>query len=220
MKRRILSLVGTILLVLATCQSVGATPLRVRVVDAMGTKGVANVLVITRSLEPGKGDIARALTSQDGSIPDLNIAPGLYEVIATYPYRAWRTRVRDFVAAANPIVITLELEQFWDQTVYAGGVIDLRVQVLDAQGHPVPEAKIVARNLDATELSLATTDSAGRATVRIPTDGAEVTTLYGDHSQVNRIDIDSRKQDCQLACVKSSVERLSKTPHNLTVRLE
>jgi hypothetical protein len=209
-----------ILLLIVTCQPASATLLKVRVIDALGTEGIAKVLVITRSLEPGKGDVSRDLTRQDGSIPDLDIPPGLYEVIATYPYQAWRTRVRDFIAGANPVPITLELEQIWDQTVYAGGVVDLRVQVVDGQGHPVHNAQIIGRNLDASELSFATTDSAGRALIRIPTDGAEVTTIYGDHSRVDRVDIDSHKRDCQLACVDSSIEKLSKTSHDLTVRLE
>jgi hypothetical protein len=173
------------------------------------------------SLEPGVGDVCRDLTRPDGSIPDVDIPPGLYEVIATYPYKPYRTRVRDFLAGARPVGITLELEEIPDQRVFISTpVFDLRVRVLDDQSRPVPNARIIGRDPAAYQLAIATTDKDGRATVRIPSEGAEVTTIYGELHQVDQIKVKSDTFNCYTKCFSSGTDELSKTPHDLTVRLK
>jgi len=211
---------AAILLAAVTCEPAGATALKVRVVNAIGKKGLAKVLVIVMSLEPGVGDVDRDLTRPDGSIPDMDIPPGFYEVIATYPYLNWGTRVRDLALRTKPVSITLELERILDQTVPLIPVFDLKVQVLDERGLPVYGARIIGRDLEAKDLAFAWADTHGQAIIRIPADGAEVTVIYGDRDQVARVDVHSHFQPCQAQCMLSNIDDLSKAPQTLTVQFK
>jgi len=109
----------------------------------------------------------------------------------------------------------------WDQrVVITSPMYDLRVQVLDDQGRPVPDAQVIGRDLEGFDFVLATTDRDGRATVRVPAGEAEVTTIYGDLYHVDRLKVQTQYLDCVEKCFLSGTDELRKTPHELTVRLK
>jgi hypothetical protein len=126
------------------------TMVTVVVQDASGA-ALKNELVILRNLDDHGKEIARALTDQNGEIPTVNVAPGLYRAIATAPYTLWKTEVREFMVSDAPARLVLEIELLPP----SGDAIPIRtkqisVRVMAPNGRPAGGASIVARDEDAT----------------------------------------------------------------------
>jgi hypothetical protein len=201
--------------------SASATTVKIRVTDPTGI-GIHKALVITTSLERGKGEISRDLTGPDGFAPPLDLPPGKSEVLAMYPRGVLKMMAQDFVVTDKPISLDLPLglKPVAGQTVIVNG-INLHIRVLDPEGHPVPEAWVIGRDLEAKRLDVVLTDAQGKATVRIPTDGAEVTAIHDGRARAQRINIKTRIAECgeNSDCVYREMERIRKKPLNLTIRL-
>jgi hypothetical protein len=211
-------LATALVLVVLHCASAGATSVTIHLKTWYGAAGPPKVLVIVRSLESGKGEMSRDLSAPDGSVPPLNLAPGLYEAIATYPYGNWLTQVKDFLVLDKPVAIEFSLNSESVNAV-SGNRIHLSVLVLDREGHPVPNAWIIGRDPEAHFGNTTKSDNHGRATVDIPSDRAEVTVLHNGGSYVQPMNIETGIVDCENNCILRETGKVNKTLPKVTVRL-
>lgn len=197
------------------CTFAGATTVRVRTIDPAGEK-LSNALVIVRSIDGDQSEVLRALTGANGLAPEVNVPPGAYEAIATYPYGPWTTEVKDFMVQADPVTLELQLGVLPGQTVELD-VIDWHVRVADARGRPVANAWVIGRTPDATEgVSVARTDSHGSATVTLHVDEAEVTVLYKGQSYSQHFYLESGATACAQDCYVRAAKKLRARSRTLT----
>jgi len=147
MRLRVFTFVAV--LVLLGCSEASVEPLRLKITDESGAD-FPNVLVIVKSLE-GKGEIFRALTNSAGSVPERDLNPGLYRVIATCPYGICRTKISEFLVSGSPVEIELKLSVFPTRgnSVIVGPPNRMKVEVLDTQGKPAPSAEVLVRDSNA-----------------------------------------------------------------------
>jgi hypothetical protein len=136
-------------------------------------------LVIVRSLE-GNGESFRALTDQAGAVPKQELAPGLYELIATCPYGVCQTAVREFIVASDPIHLKLPLKLVAIvNTVIVGDVKHRKVIVQDRQGRPVASAQILVRDASAQHHKWYQTGAKGTVKIDLPPgDETTVVAIY------------------------------------------
>ena len=209
--------VFAMLALLSVCPYLDATEARIQVVDETGM-GVPEILVIVKSLEFGKGVDFRALSGKDGFVPPVDLRPGLYQAIATDPYGPWFTKVQEFVMAKAPLTIRVAIRAaiidsipIWEAHV--------KVRVRDANGAPVPGAKVIGRDPAAQDFDLAETDAQGLATVGISGNGAEVVVVYGDQVHSEWVEIRTSSIDCCHDCYLIASKRMRKKEHSLTINL-
>lgn len=207
--------VFAVLVLVSVSPYLNATEARIQVVDETGM-GVPEILVIVKSLEFGKGVDFRALSGKDGFVPPVDLPPGLYQAIATDPYGPWFTKVQDFVMAKAPLTIRVTIRAaiidsipIWEAHV--------KVRVRDANGAPVPGAKVIGRDPAAKDFDLAETDARGLATVGISGNGAEVVVVYRDQVHSELVDIKTNTIDCCQNCYLTVSERMRKKEHSLTI---
>jgi len=154
-----------------------------KVEDGSGAP-LENELVIVKNLDDHARELLRGLTDRNGDVPALDLQPGLYRVIAAYPYgEIWETQIREFLAVAGrprQIVLTVSpmpTHGYGDVIPTPGPKISL--QVVDADGRAMQGAIVLVRDKDATlylERSYET-DAKGKAKIELvgaPLDGATV----------------------------------------------
>jgi uncharacterized surface anchored protein len=135
-----------------------------------------DVLVMVRSLE-GNGESFRALTDQAGAVPKQELAPGLYQLIATCPYGLCQTAVREFIVASDPIHSKLPLKVVaMVNTVIVGDVKHRQVEVQDREGRPLASAQILVRDETAQHHKWYRTGANGTVTIDLPP-GDEITVV-------------------------------------------
>ena len=136
-----------------------------------------DVLVIVQSLE-GNGESFRALTDQAGAIPKQELAPGLYQLVATCPYGVCQTTVREFMVASDPIHLRLPLEFLPPKgcTVIVGDVKHRQVEVQDREGKPLASVQILVRDETAQHHKWYQTGVNGRVKIDLPP-GDEITVV-------------------------------------------
>jgi hypothetical protein len=197
-----------------------ATPVTVTIKDPAGAEGIAKVLVIVRSLQSHglNGEILRDLSGSDGSVPTVDLQPGLYQAVAMYPYGPWITQARDFAVREKPVAIELRLNGAAVNRVRITDS-DLHVHVEDDDGRPVSKAWVIGRDPDATSTYVSKTDERGQATVKIPFGSAEITVIHDETVHVQRIDIDSNATECQQRCVMTTLKKTEKVRRSITVKL-
>jgi hypothetical protein len=188
------------------CVSTGAATVTVRVSEAH-TGNLAKVLVIVRSLEADRSEVLRALTGPDGLVPAVDVPPGLYEAIATYPYSRHTTIAKDFVIGEKPVMVELKLTHLSDQRVNLNS-IDWQISVTNGQGRPVGNAWVTGRDDEASDVSVTRTDSKGRATVSIPMTGAVITVLYDGFSYTEGVYVESGITNCEHECALRAAAKL------------
>lgn len=192
------------------CASAGASTVRIQVLDR-GTGELSKVLVITRSLEADRKEVSRDLTGTDGFLPPIDVPPGIYESIATFPYGRIMTQVKDFEVTSDSEVVEIHLNYKLDQTINLNA-ISWHVHVRDQQGHPVPDAWVIGRNGEAsTGTTLAKTDRDGDATVSLPCDGALITVLYRGKVWSEPAYQEGDVAHCQSHCIIQAKDRLEKS---------
>ena len=155
-----------VLLVIAFSSCAYAGRVSVSVREASGAP-LPKVLVIIRSLE-GKGEVLRELTDSGGTVSDVDLQPGLYRVIVTYPYSLWDTNVREFLVTPESLSlrITLDPTGTEDNVVFIGAPSRM-VHIVDGNGNPISGARVLARNLKATYEKWYTSNSMGDAEVEL-----------------------------------------------------
>jgi hypothetical protein len=201
------------------CTSVRAATITVRAIAADG-EGVSKVLVIVRAPSNPGYEVLRALTEADGSVPEVNVQPGLYEAIATDPYGEWLTAVKDFVVTDAPVKLDLRLDFVQDQSISLG-FIDWNVRVVDKQGRPVNDAWITARTEGEPAVGATATDINGHATIEIPFDyPAIVTVLYNGQTYTERIKVDASVRDSENKWFQRERNKLVKRPRAITVSVD
>ena len=185
-----------------------------------GNDGLPKVLVITRSLEGDRKEVSRDLTGSDGFLQPIELAPGLYETIATYPYGDLKTQVKDFVVIPGPsMTIEIHLNFDSDQRVSLN-VIESHVQVFDQEGRPAVRAWVIGRNMEATTgTSVAKTDERGFASVSVPVDGASIIVLYHGESWSEPAYTETGVADCQNLCLVRAKQELKGRSRILQIRL-
>jgi hypothetical protein len=156
--------------------------LTVTTVDRTGAP-FSNVLVIVKSLE-GNGEIFRALTDSTGSVPDRQVKPGLYRVIATCPYGICETSVQEFLVKNDPIHLKLSLDV--SPTHGVGDVAEvgpskrLSVVITDSQGKPAQNASLLVRDQEAQHERWYKANATGLVTVELPEGSVTFVIWYAD----------------------------------------
>ena len=144
-----------------------------------------NALVIVQDLSEGEKEVIRALTDNGGSVKSVQLHPGLFRVIATFPYAPWQTAVREFTVTDKAAQITLQVQakpsQGAGDTVVVNASSRL-VHVVDAHDRPVAGAKILARDEAATPYleRWYVTDAQGEAKIQLLTDPLVLVVVTGD----------------------------------------
>ena len=184
-----MNLLAGILLIVSLISPAGVT---VKVQDASGAP-LRNELVIIQDLSGRQHEVARALTNDQGDVPQLQLNPGLYRAIATAPYGLWETEIREFVVTDQPANIVLLVRPL--PTSGFGDVVPVRasraeVHVTDANGVPVAEANVLVRDKNATLSSEASfaTNQAGVANVLLPGDPTVVVVYVGSKLATRTVD--------------------------------
>jgi hypothetical protein len=201
------------------CPTAHAAAVKIRTVFA-DQEAVPNVLVIVKSIEGQSEEFARGLSGPDGSIPSLELRPGLYEAIATCPYGHIPTTVHDFLVANEAALIEVTLNPDNDQRINYNK-ISWNVQVLDQDGHPAVNAVVIGRNAEAsTGVSAARTDKRGRATVSVPVDGALIEIIYGKRTWTEpAYGLTDNLGGCRQRCLLEAKARLQKPQQLLAIRV-
>jgi hypothetical protein len=169
------------------------------------------VLVIVKSLE-GKGEIFRSLTDSTGTVPERDLARGLYRIIATCPYGICQTKVSEFLVGTRPVELGLSLD-VWP-TRGNGPTIGpsdrITIQVIDAQGRAVPSAEILVRDSEAQNERWYTTNAGGEAEVELPKGAVTIAMLYsGSLSEeiVSRTSIEKLKAEGKKLSIRFELQR-------------
>jgi hypothetical protein len=134
-------------------------------------------LVIVRNLNDRNRELLRALTNSNGDVPSLDLRPGLYRIIATFPYSSiWETEIQEFlVVKGHAKQIVLEIPAMDGNPCCMGAGIPgltgpkIQTQVLTADGLPASGASILVRDKIATAYMLVSyqTDAKGIATIEL-----------------------------------------------------
>jgi hypothetical protein len=152
-----------------------ALPLCAATVDvtALDATGAAfpDVLVIFRSLE-GEGEVLRALTDREGSVPAFKAPPGLYQVIATCPYGICKTLVKEVLVQKESsfLALTLKVDVIGTGHPTPASSAYINLQVSYQRGEPAAGVGILARNVRDTNPHFRRwykTDSSGKARVEL-----------------------------------------------------
>lgn len=129
-----------------------------------------NALVILKSLESNQ-EVFRALADRGGNVPEVDLHPGLYRVITSFPYGLWKTDIREFFVTQAPLNLTLTLGIMaaQDNVAFVGAPIQA-VQVMDEISeisNPLPDALVIARDQAAIYEKRYRTDQHGEARVEL-----------------------------------------------------
>jgi hypothetical protein len=145
----------------------------IKVEDGSGAP-LMDDLVIVHHLDDPRREVLRALSDNNGDVPVLDLQPGLYRLIATFPYSdIWETEIQEFLVVkdrAKQIVLKIRpmgSHGYGDLIPKPGPKIS--AQILTADGVPAFGASILVRDKDVT-LSLLRwykTDSRGGATIEL-----------------------------------------------------
>jgi hypothetical protein len=210
--------IGLLFLAGILCPTVHATTVKIRTAYP-DHEGLPKVLVIVRSVEGQPKEFARELSGHDGSVPPLELEPGVYEAISTYPYGNIPTVVHDFLVGNESAAIEITLTSEGDQKINLNE-ITWKVKVLDQNGRPAVNALVIGRNAEAsTGVSTARTDERGLATISIPVDGALIEVLHGKQSWSEpAYDGGDSVNDCRQRCLTQAKARLQKAAQLLTIQ--
>jgi hypothetical protein len=173
-------------------QSLRGATVTVQVTDSVGADRLDKILIIVRSLE-GKGETTRGLTGADGAFPITNVAPGVYQALALYPYGYWHSAVREFVVTDKDILVEFRLRGSTVDRVEIPEV-QFTVRVVDQGGNGVQGAQIIGRDITATFMKFSKTDGQGRATVSIPCAEAQISIIYNGGVVVRDIKLVVQKE--------------------------
>jgi hypothetical protein len=158
---------GLFVLVLMSLVSsyAGAAPVQLRVTDQAGAP-FPDVLVIVKSLA-GKGEIFRALSGPTGRVPERNLPPGLYRVIATCPYGICETSISEFLADSTSLEleVKVDISPSRGNVAFVGPSNRLKLEVVDIQGKPAVSAEVLVRDSNAEYEQWYKTNGEGKADV-------------------------------------------------------
>ena len=139
------------------------------------------VLVIVKSLQGGR-EIGRGLTDAAGNVPERELAPGLYRIIATCPYGICETKVVEFLVGDLPLQLELKLDlsptKGYGDVVQVGPSRSLDVAVVDREGRPASEAQVLVRDSEARHERWYTSGSDGSVAVDLPDGPVTIVVLY------------------------------------------
>lgn len=196
-----------------------ATTVKIRITDPAGADGLQKVLVIVQALN-GKGEVTRELTDRIGAIPVLDLQPGLYGAVATFPYGYWATQVREFSVADTPVVLELHMDGSVINEVQVPEAL-VRVTVLDRDGHPISNALVLGRDPEARFNHWTRTDPHGEAGVVIGANGADIVAIHEGQVTVQRVNIPFDHYSCtDTQCLSKSIERMKTSIPKITLRLQ
>jgi hypothetical protein len=152
-----------------------AAAFRVTTADSAGAP-LAATLLIVRSLE-GRGEAFRALTDNAGALAERELEAGRYRIVATYPYGAWKTTIREFVVEKTPVALRLALSPVptAGKKVAAVKKPRLAVLTLDAKARPVPGIAVLVRDPEATAEAWYQTNAKGEVTIDLSAFAGAVT---------------------------------------------
>lgn len=153
------------------------TSIHVTVQDESGAP-LPNALVIVESLNDRKESV-RYLSDANGSTPAMTLKPGLYRVIATYPYGPWQTVIREFAFPDSSNGITLRIpakpsDEFGE--IIGAPQDELMVEV--PTGEPLVGVPVLIRTKDATHEKWYRTGAKGEATISVIADPLIAVVLY------------------------------------------
>lgn len=137
-----------------------------------------DALVIVESLDDRLQNV-RYLSGKDGNTPTMELKPGLYRVIATFPYGPWQTVIREFTLPESAGGITLQMpakpsDEYGE--IYAPSQIKIRLESQDRK--TLADVPVLIRTEDAIREGWYVTDSKGEATVSVVADRLVAVVLY------------------------------------------
>lgn len=155
-----------------------AAPVHVNVLDQTEA-AFPNVLVIIKSLDR-KTEVSRALTDARGGVPQQEVAPGMYRIIATCPYGICETKVKEILVRDAPVQLqmTVDVAPTRGNTFQTGPARTLKVEVSDNQGRPANRAEVLVRDAEARNERWYRTASDGTVSVDLPDGPVTVVVLY------------------------------------------
>jgi len=167
------------------------TKVTIKIQDASGAP-LKDELVIVQDLNKPGTDLLRALSDQNGDVPLLELGHGVFRVIATYPYRGWKTQVSEFLVRDKPITVSLQIQPM--PTHGYGDVVTVgssfaNLQVVRSDGQPASGASVLVRDEDNTlflERSYKT-DEKGMVKIELVGDPTVVVVVYGDALVTQRL---------------------------------
>ena len=170
---------------LAACLLYGmpclAAPVEISVTSQKGIP-ISDCLVIVQDLQHQEKQLFRALTDARGKVPPHDLSPGLYRAIGTYPYGQWQNDVREFLVSGSPVQVQLKLSPVESLDLFPIAIGRLTLHVLNADGKPVHDARVLVRDADATPSSehWGTTDAQGVTTLELTLNPAALVVVYRD----------------------------------------
>ena len=146
-----------------------ATSVRIKMLEISG--GILpDGLVIVESLDR-RGEFVGSLSDEAGTVPTLNLTPGLYRVIGTCPYGVCAASVSEFLVGDQPIELELKLRIMPHGDGMVLGLQRITVHIVDKQDQEVPSARVIVRDWEAHEEEWYETNSSGDANVALPREG-------------------------------------------------
>lgn len=166
-----------------------------------------NVLVIVESLD-NRLESVRYLSDGTGSTPVMVLKPGLYRVIATYPYGPWQTVIREFALpdSSNGITLRIPGKPSDEYGEIIGGSRD--ELMLESQNHkPLAGVPVLIRTQDATHEKWYRTDAKGEAAIDVIADRLVAVVLYQNKAYSYQLaatcsQASSSLADADIPCVK------------------
>jgi hypothetical protein len=161
-----------------------AAPAKFRVLDESDAP-LKDVLVIVQNLNIHEAELLRTLSDVEGNAGRRELQPGLYRLIATTPYGSWRTTIKEFNVTSAPVELVVRLKPmpthgYGDVVVLGTTWVDL--QILRPDGQPASDARLLARDRDATLYTERwyKTDAQGRARIEMVSDPLVLVILHQD----------------------------------------
>jgi hypothetical protein len=189
--------------VLALLAAAPTTPVTIRVQDASGGP-IKDELVVVQDLQNKEKELLRVLTDQDGKVPDLSLAPGIYRAIATAPFGFWETEVHEFLVTEKPTEVLLKVQAmpthgYGDVFVVPRTLVELRV--LAASGQPASGADVLIRDKAANLWSEGwfRTNADGITTIPLTGSPTVVVIVYNDVLVTKELDQKLSKVVIQLS---------------------
>lgn len=151
--------------------------IHVTVQDESGA-ALPDALVIVESLD-NRLQTVRYLSGKDGNTPTMELKPGLYRVIVTYPYGPWQTVIREFSLPDGADEVTVRIPgRPSDEYGEIVGAPQVKLIVESQDHNPLSGVPVLIRTKDAIREAWYETDKTGGTTISVVASHLVAVVLY------------------------------------------